>query len=395
VKGAMEDLAESLSPIEPVAKLTREAELMSISSGDLQSMAIFLNAAVEKQISFLTTLSDQHERKESSKQFVQHLANLTDKMLVNPIIWHTMDDKSRGSTATNVQNGVEDAAMELSKQLDIGESVTINNPRLEIRSSKVDPNNRDDLTFQYNDSSITLPGEWIEDNTKRNRIEPIEVSFFGYDDLHDILDTDGLGKHYQINSKILGAKVNFDYSSKKSSRKKRSDGPSIFFNNLRPINAKASTVHCAFWDTDDHRWSTRGCKTENIQDTSVHCICDHLTNFAVLMDVHSSLDKGQSAILVWITTPGCIISIVCLLITAAIFAGVRTLSGETATIHKNLCLSLAAAQTLLLTGLDSTFNRTLCTVIAASLHYLFLVSFVWMLIEGVQIYVMVTQVKSI
>jgi hypothetical protein len=93
----------------------------------------------------------------------------------------------------------------------------------------------------------------------------------------------------------------------------------------------------------------------------------------------------------WITIPGCIVSILCLFITAAIFTFVRSLRGETALIHRNLCLSLGFAELVLLMGLDSTYNEIVCAVVAVILHYLFLVAFGWMLIEGVQIYLMVTQ----
>ena len=66
-------------------------------------------------------------------------------------------------------------------------------------------------------------------------------------------------------------------------------------------------------------------------------------------------------------------------------------------IHINLCISLAIAQIIFLAGVDKTGppNGDVpihCQVIAVLLHYFFLVSFMWMLMEGVVLYVALVRV---
>ena len=66
-------------------------------------------------------------------------------------------------------------------------------------------------------------------------------------------------------------------------------------------------------------------------------------------------------------------------------------------IHINLCISLAIAQIIFLAGVDKTgpLNGDVpihCQVIAVLLHYFFLVSFMWMLMEGVVLYVALVRV---
>ena len=73
-------------------------------------------------------------------------------------------------------------------------------------------------------------------------------------------------------------------------------------------------------------------------------------------------------------------------------------------IHINLCISLAIAQIIFVVGIDLTGppNGDVpihCQVIAVLLHYFFLVAFMWMLMEGVVLYlalvrVFVTRQKS-
>ena len=66
--------------------------------------------------------------------------------------------------------------------------------------------------------------------------------------------------------------------------------------------------------------------------------------------------------------------------------------GCRATIHTNLCCSLLLAHLLLLTGLEATHLPTLCSAIAVALHFLFLSSFSWMMVEGLHIYRLLTSV---
>ena len=54
--------------------------------------------------------------------------------------------------------------------------------------------------------------------------------------------------------------------------------------------------------------------------------------------------------------------------------------------------SLALAEILLLSGLDATDNTKLCSVIAGFLHFLFLATFAWMLVEGIHVYYMLVKV---
>ncbi|PVD23739.1 hypothetical protein C0Q70_17012 [Pomacea canaliculata] len=60
--------------------------------------------------------------------------------------------------------------------------------------------------------------------------------------------------------------------------------------------------------------------------------------------------------------------------------------------HKNLVVCLFIAEMLFLTGIDQTQNRVACGFIAGFLHYFFLASFLWMLLEGVHIVLMLVQV---
>ena len=64
-------------------------------------------------------------------------------------------------------------------------------------------------------------------------------------------------------------------------------------------------------------------------------------------------------------------------------------------IHINLCISLGIAQLIFVAGVDQSASDHVpihCQAIAVLLHYFFLVSFMWMLMEGVVLYIILIKV---
>lgn len=47
-----------------------------------------------------------------------------------------------------------------------------------------------------------------------------------------------------------------------------------------------SNPHCVYWDLELMEWSQTGCYLVLANDTHGICTCNHLTNFAILMDIH-------------------------------------------------------------------------------------------------------------
>ena len=64
-------------------------------------------------------------------------------------------------------------------------------------------------------------------------------------------------------------------------------------------------------------------------------------------------------------------------------------------VHVNLCISLGIAQIIFVSGINQYGTDRVpirCKVVAVLLHYFFLVSFMWMLMEGVILYVLLVKV---
>jgi len=121
-----------------------------------------------------------------------------------------------------------------------------------------------------------------------------------------------------------------------------------------------------------------------------------LTNFALIFNVHQQFvgDTGVHATqLKYITYVGFTISILCMILAVIVFLAQRkSQTTERDVIHVNLCISLLTAEVIFMFGINETSNASICSLIAALLHYFFLASFAWMFMEGYQIYVMLVKV---
>ncbi|KAG8143879.1 hypothetical protein E2320_001022 [Naja naja] len=115
-------------------------------------------------------------------------------------------------------------------------------------------------------------------------------------------------------------------------------------------------------------WRTEGCETDVSQENVVICKCNHLTYFAVLLQLSSEpLDEKLLAPLTYLSDIGCGISASACFITIFLY---------------------------LFTSKTWVGHTWWCSIRAAFLHYSLLCSMTWMAIEGFHLYLLVIQVYN-
>ncbi|XP_050779460.1 adhesion G-protein coupled receptor D1 isoform X2 [Gopherus flavomarginatus] len=157
-------------------------------------------------------------------------------------------------------------------------------------------------------------------------------------------------------------------------------------------------LYCAFLDYSNGSatWSNEGCVRDGGDLNYSVCLCNHLTNFAILMQVVPlKLTTQHKMVLSSITYIGCSLSIFCLtitLVTFAILSSVSTMRNQRYHIHANLSFAILVAQILLLISFQFSPGMVPCKILAILLHFFFLSAFAWMLVEGFHLYSMVIKV---
>ncbi|XP_003391728.2 PREDICTED: adhesion G-protein coupled receptor G2-like, partial [Amphimedon queenslandica] len=157
--------------------------------------------------------------------------------------------------------------------------------------------------------------------------------------------------------------------------------------------ANISNPRCVYWNftTAGGRgnWSTDGCNTTfNTTDDDlsfIACHCDHLTNFACLVDVSARVNEPtQPPQYVTVTLEVVSIVGVCLsigglvltIITLVIFKKLR--AREASKFHIQLCLSLIFMLAVFVSGIDRVSVRAGCITVGVLIHYFALVAWMWM-----------------
>ncbi|XP_071387636.1 cadherin EGF LAG seven-pass G-type receptor 1-like, partial [Centroberyx affinis] len=156
---------------------------------------------------------------------------------------------------------------------------------------------------------------------------------------------------------------------------------------------------CVFWNhsllvNGSGGWSARGCELLSRTRSHISCRCAAACSAAVLMDV-SRREHGEVLPLKIITYSTVSSSLVALLITFLLLAILRKLRTNLHSIHKNLVASIFLSELVFLFGINRTENAFVCTLAAILLHYSYMCTFAWMLVESLHIYRMLTEIRNI
>ncbi|XP_063783179.1 cadherin EGF LAG seven-pass G-type receptor 1 isoform X1 [Pseudophryne corroboree] len=197
-----------------------------------------------------------------------------------------------------------------------------------------------------------------------------------------------------INTPILSATVHNEGEPLPS----QLDKPIILEYTMLETEERTKPV-CVFWNHSiisgsTGGWSSKGCDLISRNKSHVTCQCNHMTSFAVLMDI-SKRENGEVLPLKIITYTSVSVSLVALLVTFILLMIIRTLRSNIHNIHKNLVAALFFSELVFLIGINQTENPFVCTVIAILLHYFYMSTFAWMFVEGLHIYRMLTEVRNI
>ncbi|XP_060784124.1 cadherin EGF LAG seven-pass G-type receptor 1 isoform X2 [Neoarius graeffei] len=156
---------------------------------------------------------------------------------------------------------------------------------------------------------------------------------------------------------------------------------------------------CVFWNHSiavgrSGSWSSKGCELVFRNTTHISCQCNHMTSFAVLMDI-SKREHGDVLPLKVVTYTTVSSSLVALFITFLLLAILRKLHSNLHSIHKNLVAAIFLSELIFLTGINQTDSPFVCTVVAILLHYSYMCTFAWMFVEGLHIYRMLTEIRNV
>ena len=119
-----------------------------------------------------------------------------------------------------------------------------------------------------------------------------------------------------------------------------------------PLTAGQQPI-CAFWNAKTGNWDTEGCRRVSGTRSRSICECNHLTSFAVLIDLRGVQQQKLSTWWQRISAICSALSIIGLFVTAAIFLGIRRLRNRRNLITAHLCICLIIVNLLVSFALET------------------------------------------
>ncbi|XP_029925173.1 adhesion G-protein coupled receptor G2-like isoform X2 [Myripristis murdjan] len=273
-----------------------------------------------------------------------------------------------------------------------GTSFSISDPNtVEVRG---DPRTRRSVRKEsIPQGSIRLPPSLTQDLTSQEQQLASRVQFNFYQK-STVFQDRSLGERRLI-SGILGASVaNLSITGLE-------DDVIIHLRNTEPIPANF-VASCVFWDFTRNDgsggWNPNGCVVRNSTDNETVCGCNHLTSFAILLDLSRDpiTSRLQATILTYITYIGCGISAIFLAVTLLTYLAFGKLRKDIPSkILIQLCLALLLLNLVFLVDAWLALYPEavgLCISTAWFLHYFLLAAFTWMGLEAIHMYLALVKV---
>uniref|UniRef100_A0A9L0J8I3 Adhesion G protein-coupled receptor E2 n=1 Tax=Equus asinus TaxID=9793 RepID=A0A9L0J8I3_EQUAS len=332
----------------------------------------------------------RHFKPASAQDTVQDLIQSVDKLLKAPGDLETLALPDRHHTVTHLLSGLEEVLRTLAKAVP-GGSFTYQSPEGTELSLVIQEQGHGNVTLGQSHARMLL--DWAVAAGAAGS-GPTVAGILSNPNMQKLLANASLeldperqaeleetheSPLYGVQWRLLSA-VNSVFLSNTNTTKL---DPKVTFAFSHPVSP--GELICAFWkgaDDGGGHWATTGCRTLGSWNGNTTCQCSHLSSFAVLM-AHYDVQDPMLAVITYV---GLSLSLLCLLLAALTFLLCRAIQNTSTSLHLQLSLCLFLAHLLFLTAMDRTEITVLCAVIAGALHYLYLASFTWMLLEGLHLF---------
>ncbi|XP_050971277.1 adhesion G-protein coupled receptor G1 isoform X2 [Labeo rohita] len=167
-----------------------------------------------------------------------------------------------------------------------------------------------------------------------------------------------------------------------------------FHHSVLPANCSRK---CVSWDTrrdNAVNWRYDGCETLKIHDTVTECHCNHLTYFAILVQVEQKDTVRHLKELTFITAVGCAVSLVSCLVLFYWLSKRRGKKTQITLVHRGLVVAIfLLCLFFILTGtLANVGNERVCKITGSLLHYALLSTLCWMAMEVFHTFLLIRKV---
>ncbi|XP_055086241.1 adhesion G-protein coupled receptor G2 [Periophthalmus magnuspinnatus] len=322
---------------------------------------------------------------------VSELVGQLERLFDGPSVSQSMGEKAI-NIISNLMDGDPQALAASANRLPVDGTQFVTTTANIFSTNNVQINARRARSTKAPLGSVFLPASLTEGLSPKEKQRANRVQFTFYTKSTLFMDT-------TLNDKTTLSPVLASSVANLSIRNLRED-IEFTIRNVNPIKINHSSA-CVFWDFTENGgkggWSNVGCHVVRVTADDTTCSCNHLTSFAVLLDLSRQgiTDRQQAQLLTFITYIGCGVSAVFLSVTILTYLLFEKLLRDIpAKILVQLCMSLLLLNLVFLVdGWLALFSANgLCISTAFFLHYFLLTSFTWAGLEALHMYFSIVRV---
>ncbi|KAK1802639.1 hypothetical protein P4O66_004284 [Electrophorus voltai] len=294
------------------------------------------------------------------------------------------------SSLNTMLNTTEKLVSALVKITETSYAINISLPDIEIRVLAVGPNSFLGKTSVINTADAQMEIDLIGISKSEMNKGHAAVSFVSYTNIPSMLNR-SFNSETNMEQTLMSTLVS---ATLPKTTNKTLTKPVNFTLKHTPILNPDHIPSCVYWKETE--WVVDGCTLIKTNSSHSVCSCDHLSTFALIMQINPT---QSDQLIVLLNTTFVAVGLVFLslaLLTFAIFRGNPRVTNPALI---NLCISLLLAHLLFL--LTQHFlqyiqpKQLVCALLAGVLHFLFLSAFVWMFIEAVLLFITVKSLSKI
>ncbi|XP_076334037.1 latrophilin Cirl-like [Tachypleus tridentatus] len=377
--------------------LARLSRTKPMYGGDVRQSTIVMQKLVDKLTHKVRNVGERSTRYEIVQEVFQNLLESSSNLIEEnrSDSWRDLPEPTKQLTISSLLESLERVTWLLAEYglFEVVErsqsNILVSVRRVPAWStSKIQfpsPNDKSSPTWTKVEDIMELPTPAL---TGQSRNGFIRILFVAYNKLETLLTSanhrsaaTSVEKHraFVVNSRVLAASLN-QYGNQNLNQPVK-----VTFKHIQEENV--TNPRCVFWDTSSSVWSQEGCwvKSTNVSHTT--CLCNHLTNFALLMEVTSSSKVNEPDVFpstaIWC---GCAISIGCSAVTLTVLFLVRDLQTNLSIVRRHIGVFFLLAELMMVIQSEAYISRkTACFVVVGLLHYFLLEVFVWTLVDAVNL----------
>ena len=257
-------------------QLQQSVETKTLYGGDLVMVTQILQTLTHKARQIMFSMAKQEDKELLASRLVEDTLKIGSSLLEDDhmMAWSDLEPVERAQIGSNLVLAIQENSFFLADSINVEKNIIMMEENLltSVRIMRAKELYDQDFISRHGNVNMIIPAESLIENSENGAVRLV---FFHYNNLDHVLPSSTNGVKF-LNSHIVSASLTRGHSTLLSQPLRAT------FQHLD--TESMVNPSCVWWDYVTRTWSEEGCWVESSNKSSTSCQCNHLGNFAVLME---------------------------------------------------------------------------------------------------------------